>query len=202
MATAQPQRRLFTPEEYLTLERASEHKSEYLEGEIYAMAGGSPEHNTITANLTIRIGMQLLGRSCQVFTSDMKVRSSTLSLFAYPDLSIVCGKPQYHDAHRDVLTNPTVIFEVLSDSTEAYDRVQKFANYQINESLIDYLLVAQKEPHIDHFARQGEDQWLLTSYRGLDARVYIASIDCTLRLSEVYDRVEFPPKPPLPFLKP
>lgn len=191
MAVAQRQRRLFTPEEYLALERAADCKSEYLDGEIYAMAGSSPEHNTITVNLAREVSAKLKGTSCQAFSSDMKVRSKTMSLFAYPDLTVVCGEPRFHDERQDVLTNPKVIFEVLSSTTEAYDRGLKFANYQVNESFTDYVLVAQDEPRIDHYARQGENQWLLTVVVGLDAQLSLASIDCTLPLSEVYDRITF-----------
>lgn len=202
MAVAQRQRRLFTPEEYLTLERAADCKSEYLDGEIYAMAGGGPEHNTITVNLAREVSAKLKGTSCQAFSSDMKVRSKTMSLFAYPDLTVVCGEPRFHDERQDVLTNPKVIFEVLSSTTEAYDRGLKFANYQVNESFTDYVLVAQDEPRIDHYARQGENQWLLTVVVGLDAQLSLASIDCTLLLSEVYDRITFASRRAALLLKP
>jgi Uma2 family endonuclease len=183
---------LFTPEEYLILERGSPEKSEYLHGEIYAMAGGSPEHSAIVVNLTSEVRGQLRGKPCQAFSNDLKVRTSAEGLYAYPDLSIVCGEPQYHDEHRDVLTNPTVVFEVLSPSTEDYDRNRKFLAYQTCGTLTDYVLIAQDEPRADYYARQGEDKWLLSTVKGLDGMLSIVSVDCVIRLAELYERVEFP----------
>lgn len=196
VAAAQPQKRLYTPEEYLALEREAEFKSEYFHGEIYAMAGSSPEHSTITINISREVSLQLKGKPCQAFSNDMKVRTTPTGLFAYPDLSVVCGEPRFHDSKRDVLVNPTVLFEVLSSSTEAYDRGKKFAQYQEIESLTDYVLIAQDEPRIEHFRRQPDDQWLLTVATGLASKIRLASIECTLSLSEVYDRVKFEEKAP------
>jgi Uma2 family endonuclease len=201
MSVAQLQRRLFTVEEYLAIERADEFRNEYLEGEIYAMSGGSPEHSTIATNLTIEIGSQLKNRPCQAFSSDMKVRSATMSMFAYPDLTIVCDEPEFHDRYQDALLNPIVLFEVLSPSTEGYDRGPKFTHYQTIGSLRDYVLVAQDEPRMEHFVRHGESQWLLTTVEGLDAKLHIASIDCTILLSEAYHRVKFVPKSVTPLKK-
>ena len=180
------------PEENLALERACEFKSEYLIGGIYAMACSSEEHSAITANVSTAIGTQLLAKPCQAFTSDLKVAVSPTGPFFYPDLSVVCGEPRFHDAHRDVLTNPTVIIEVLSPSTEAFDRGRKFTQYQRIASLTDYILIAQDEPHVEHFRKQQGNQWLFTTAQGLEATLHIASIDVTLHLSEVYDRIRFP----------
>lgn len=183
--------RLFTPEEYLTVERMAETRSEYLEGMIYAMVGASSAHSMITFNVSVALGKQLQGKSCRGFSSDMKVRTGNERFYAYPDLTIVCGKPRFHDDRNDVLINPRVIIEVLSPSTEAYDRGQKFANYRQIESLTDYLLIAQDEPRIEYYRKNADGNWLLRDTAGLDASIEIASIECTLPLAEVYDGVTF-----------
>lgn len=181
-----------TPEEYLASEREAEFKSEYLNGDIYAMAGSSPEHSAIAFNLSVLLGVQLRGKPCRGFISDMKVGTASDRLFSYPDLSVVCGEPRFHDEHRDVLLNPTLIVEVLSLSTERFDRGRKFAQYQQIESLSDYVLVAQDEPRVEHYVRQEGSRWLLSTATDLEGSIHIASIDCTLLLSEVYDKVTFP----------
>lgn len=196
----------YTVEEYLALERASEERHEYLDGQIYAMAGESPEHGDICSNLIIEIGAQLRGRSCRVWAKDTKVRSGPIpktrrifkGLFSYPDLVIVCGEPQFHDTYRDVLLNPTVLIEVLSPTTEAFDRGEKFRRYRtFNPSLSDYVVVAQDQPLIEHFVRQEQGQWLLTaSISALTGRVALVSVQCTLHLTNVYDRVVFPADEP------
>lgn len=192
-AQAQPKKSYYTPEEYLDFERRAQFKSEYLDGQIYAMSGGSPEHNSIAVNVASELRAQLKGKPCRVFSSDMKVRTSRAGLYSYPDVTVVCGAMRFHDERRDVLTNPTLIIEVLSPSTEAFDRGKKFANYQRIASLTDYILIAQDEARLDHYVRQPDDQWLLSASVGLDAKLVLASIGCTLLLSEVYDKVELPP---------
>jgi Uma2 family endonuclease len=191
MVTAQAQSTLYTPQEYLALEREAEFKSEYLDGIIYAMSGGSPQHSAIAANVIAITVAALRGKPCQVFSSDLKVATDPNGLYAYPDLSIVCGELSFQDEQHDVITNPTVLVEVLSPSTEAYDRGRKFAHYQHLESLKDYVLIAQDEPQVDHFTRQEGSQWIYSSATGLEANIFIASIDCVLHLSEVYDKVQF-----------
>lgn len=178
-----------SPEEYLANERVSQVKSEYVNGHIYAMAGSSPEHSAITVNVTVALGSQLIDEPCQAYSSDMKVGTSHSSIFAYPDLSVVCGEPSFHDEQRDVLNNPKVIIEVLSPSTEAFDRGKKFARYQLLESLTDYILIAQDEPRVDHYEKQADDEWLLHIAHGLDAKIHIASINCDLTLAQVYNKV-------------
>jgi Uma2 family endonuclease len=185
----------YTPEEYLALERAADYRSEYLNGEIYAMAGGTPQHGAIAVNIGSELRAQLKAKPCQVFPSDVKIRTTPGGLFAYPDISVVCGPLNYHDAHRDVLTNPVLLVEVLSESTEAFDRGRKFYQYRQIETLTDSLLVSQEEPSIDHYAKQPDGRWLLTTVVGLDARLYLASLDCTLLLREVYAKIEFPSQP-------
>jgi Uma2 family endonuclease len=188
-----PKSRFFSPEEYLTLERTAATRSEYLDGVIYDMVGSSPEHSLITANVSGALWVQLKGKPCQVFSSDMKVRTDLAGLFAYPDVTVVCGEPVFHDERRDVLVNPKVIIEVLSPSTEGYDRGEKFAAYRGIASLLDYLLIAQDAARVEHYTREGEDRWVLTEAAGLEARVEIASIDCVLALEEVYEKVTFRP---------
>src|SRR5215467_9731674 len=191
----------FSVEEYLALERESEERHEYLDGHVYAMAGESPEHSDICSNLVSILHLQLRGTPYRVWAKDTKVRSgpeprsrrATKGLFSYPDLVVVCGTPQFHDAYRDVLLNPTVIIEVLSPSTEAFDRGEKFWRYRMWTPLLtDYLLVSQTLPLIEHYVRQADDTWNLTTVRTMEASVYLASVDCTMRLRDVYDRIDFP----------
>jgi Uma2 family endonuclease len=191
---------ILTVDEYLAMERASEVRHEYLDGEIYAMAGESGEHGDITVNIIITLGSQLKGKPCRARTKDTKVRSgplkksrqNTSGLFSYPDIVVVCGEPEYHDAHTDVILNPTAIMEVLSPKTEAFDRGDKFTRYQTwNTTLKDYLLVSQDQPLIEHFSRQDDGSWSRKQITGLKAQVAIPSIQCTLRLADVYDRIAF-----------
>jgi Uma2 family endonuclease len=203
MSMPQPQF-LSSVEEYLALERTTEERHEYLDGQIYAMAGESPEHGTICMNLSRIISTQLLGKPCQAFAKDMKVRSgpepklrqAPKGLYSYPDLVVVCGEMQFHDEYRDVLLNPTVIIEVLSPAMEAFDRGEKWARYQTwLPSLTDYLLVSQIKPMLEHYRRQTTGGWLYYSVHSLGEYLYLSSVDCTLRLAEVYDRIVFPVTP-------
>ncbi len=188
---SRPAEQFITAADYLALERQADAKSEYLNGCIYAMSGASRSHNRITFNLARRIGNQLGGRRCEGYVNDLRVKVSPTGLYTYPDVVVVCGEPRFEDQHVDTLLNPTVIIEVLSDSTEAYDRGEKFAHYRALESLTDYLLVAQDQPRIEHFRRQPDGQWLYSAADGLDSQVAIANIGCVLQLAEVYERVAF-----------
>lgn len=202
MATPQSyiQKRIYTVAEYLEFERQAEERHEYIDGEIRAMAGESPQHSLISTDLTASIVIQLRGKPCAAFSPNMKIRSgepvaphSSKGLFSYADLTVVCGEPQFHDEFDDVLLNPKVIFEVLSPSTESFDRGEKFQRFRTyNESLTDYVLVSQTKPFVEHFQRQPNGQWLMTEVSGLDGELHLASIDCRLRLVEVYDRLKFP----------
>lgn len=192
---------LYTIEEYLELERQVETRHEYLDGEIYEMAGETLAHSQINVNLVVTIGLQLRGKACQALSPNMKVRSgsyikqqkTTKGLFSYPDLSVVCDEPQFHDKFTDVLLNPTVIFEILSPSTQEFDNDEKFRRYRTwITSLTDYVLISQREPKIEHYHRQSSTKWLLTTIGGLESSLYIESIDCTIFLNELYDRVTFP----------
>ncbi len=191
----------YTVDEYLAQERVSEERHEYLDGQIYAMAGESPEHGAICINISGQLYNQLRGRPCQTFSKDMKVRSgpipkmrhTTKGLFSYPDLLVVCGELKFHDRRREVLLNPAVIIEVLSPTTEAFDRGEKWARYQTwLPELTDYLLVSQSKPQIEHYHRQASGEWLYALINELEKSAHLNSIKCTLQLADVYDRITFP----------
>jgi Uma2 family endonuclease len=179
-----------TPEAYLVRERAATERSEYVNGQVYALSGASRVHNLIAANLIRELSTRLRGRPCETYGSDMRVKVSPTGMYTYPDVVVACGEPRFEDAHVDTLLDPTLIVEVLSDSTEAYDRGHKFAHYRRLASLREYVLVAQHHPIIERFELQGEF-WTLTDAIGLDATIELASVGCTLALRDVYDRVEF-----------
>jgi Uma2 family endonuclease len=180
-----------TEAEYLAFERASEFKHEYVDGEIFAMTGGSGEHSLIIASTIIALGIQTRGGSCRVFSNDIRVRASLVGSYFYPDVAIVCGEIEYTDDHLDTLANPTLIIEVLSPSTERYDRGKKFQIYRELKSLQEYLLVAQDSPHIERYLRQENNIWQFNDAKGLEATLELPSIGCTLALAEVYEQVTF-----------
>lgn len=187
---------LYTPQEYLALERKAPEKSEYLNGRIFAMAGASVEHNTITANLVRTLGNAFLERPCRVFSSDMRVKVAATGLYTYPNVVALCADLLFDDLQRDTLINPAVIFEVLSPSTEAYDRGEKFAHYRRLESLTDYVLLSQDKPRVERFVRQGS-LWVLMEISSLDDAINLTSLGCDLPLRELYDKVNFPSGPDL-----
>jgi Uma2 family endonuclease len=200
-----------TVDQYLALERASTERHEYVDGQIFAMAGESGAHGDISMNVAAILHSQLKGKPCRARTKDTKVRSgpipqprqSTTGLYSYPDVVVVCGEPDYHDAFTDVILNPTVLVEVLSPTTEAFDRGEKFTRYQMwNPTLSDYVLVAQDRPQVEHFGRQPDGSWSYQRFAGLDAEVVLASIGCTLKLADVYDRIVFSEQPPADSLTP
>ncbi len=180
-----------TPKEYLEMERLAPSRNEYYAGAMYAMAGASRRHVFIVTNVVASLGGQLKGGRCSAFANDLRVKVSTHGLYTYPDVGVVCGKGRYEDKYGDTLLNPTVIIEVISDSTESYDRGRKFEMYRTLESLTDYLLVAQDEPLVEHFSRMSDGRWALSEHKGMDAAVAIASIDCTLALTDIYDKIDF-----------
>jgi Uma2 family endonuclease len=179
--------------EYLEIERAAEQKSEFFNGEMFAMAGASPAHVLITTNVTRELSTQLRARPCLTFSSDLRVKVSETGLYTYPDVVVVCDEPRYEEPQLDTLLNPTLIVEVLSPSTEAYDRGEKFAQYRRLDSLQEYVLIAQDRRRIERFVRQGESEdWLLTEVSDPEERIALASIGCELALAEVYDKVSLP----------
>ena len=187
--SALPDPKTYTAEEYLALERSSlEGKCEFVDGQIFAMAGASREHNLIGVNIAGELRGQLKGRPCEAYANDMRVKAAEAKGYHYPDISVVCGKPEFEDGQMDTLINPTVLVEILSSSTEAYDRGDKFAGYRKIHSLREYILVSQDKPLIERYIRQG-DAWVLTETEGLDGAVNVETIGCVLAMSEVYDRV-------------
>lgn len=188
----------YTAEQYLAWEREADEQSFYLDGEIYAMAGESGLHADISMNLAGTLQNQLKGTDCRARTKDTKVRSGALAehfgrgLISYPDMVVICGEPIYHDHHRDVVLNPKVILEVLSASTEEFDRGAKFMRYRnFNDTLTDYVLISQSEAYVEHYIRIESGEWLLREFAGLQAQVHIESINCSIFLSDLYDRVNF-----------
>jgi Uma2 family endonuclease len=169
-----------SPEEYLALERQAEFKSEYFEGVVYAMSGASLNHNKIVANVIAELVQQLRGHPCSALPSDIKVRMPDSRKFFYPDVSVICGEPQFHDEHTDVILNPILIIEVLSESTEAFDRGRKFQAYQRLESLQEYILISQNKPVVEQYVRQSEAMWKYMAAIGPESSLSLPSIECTL----------------------
>jgi len=180
-----------TEAEYLQQERQAEVKSEYHAGRIYAMAGASTEHTTITFNVIVAIGLQLRGKSCRGLSNDMRIKAPDSRFYTYPDLSVACGELILEDEHGDTLLNPTLLVEVLSPSTERYDRGAKFAHYQRIESLKEYVLISQDRPRVEHYVKQADGSWNYTAADGLAESINLPSIECSLDLSAVYENVEF-----------
>lgn len=178
-----------TEEQYLAVERAAEFKSEFLDGVMYAMSGGSPRHSSLAVSILAELHGILRGSECRVFNSDLRVRVSS-RMYTYPDVSVVCGKPLLADEQRDVLLNPVVIFEVLSPSTELYDRGPKLQLYRTIPSLKEYLLVDQNKVRIEQYIHQDARTWTLRDHEGLDAVLKMDSIGASLPLRLIYDRVD------------
>lgn len=181
---------LLTEEEYLALDRQAEFRSEYFAGEMFATAGASRRHNRIVTNLVVALDLQLRERACNVYSNDMRVKVQTTGLFTYPDVVVTCGEEKFIDGENDVLLNPLVIIEVLSDSTEASDRGKKFENYQTIESLKEYLLVSQNSQRIEQFVRQSSKNWIYSETHEPGETIKIQSIECELKLEDVYLKVE------------
>lgn len=183
-----------TPEEYLAAERAADHKSEYFHGQVFAMAGASAAHTRICANLIFELELRLRGSSCATYTSDLRVQIPSTGLYTYPDVTVVCGEAEYEDRSLDTLVNPALVVEVLSPSTEAYDRGAKFAHYRGVPSLREYVLVAQDRASVDHYVRRGE-VWELSSLAGLSASLSLHCAGSAIPLTGIYDRVTLPQNP-------
>jgi Uma2 family endonuclease len=180
-----------TEEQYLALDRAAEFRSEFLDGDMIAMSGGSMRHSALQINLAGEVRLALRGTACRAFNTDLRVRVSP-SMYTYPDLTIVCGKPLAADGRQDILLNPTVIFEVLSPTTEYYDRGLKFRRYREIETLTDYILVDQDQTRIEQFTRGQANTWTLHDYQRQDEALLIPSIGVSLPLAAIYEGIEFP----------
>lgn len=178
------------PDVYLALERVAPHKSEYHDGEIVAMAGASRRHNLIVASLVRVLGNALLDRDCNVYPSDLRVRTSEGALYTYPDVTVTCGEERFEDEHADTLLTPLLLIEVLSESTEGYDRGKKFEHYQRIPSLMEYVLVAQDRRRAEQFVRQDDGRWIYKEVHRREDRISFPSIGCEVTLEEVYAKVK------------
>jgi Uma2 family endonuclease len=183
------EKKRYTEEEYLALERESDTKHEFYGGEIFAMAGGSEAHALICHNLDVRLGMQILERPCRVYGSDMRLKVEATGLETYPDLSALCGPSEFTTVSRTTLLNPSLIVEVLSKSTQNYDKTEKFRQYRMIPSLLEYLMISQHEVYVEHYLRQSEGEWLARFYSKLEDTFTLESIACTLELGQVYWKV-------------
>jgi Uma2 family endonuclease len=186
-------KKYLSPAEYLAREDAAEFRSEYRDGEIFAMAGGSFDHNRIAGNLFERLRANLKGKPCEVFMSDVKVWIDVAQSFTYPDLVVVCGGPRPYEGRKDIVTNPLVLIEVLSESTKNYDRVEKFDLYRSLPSLREYIVVNQYAVEIHQFYREAPFRWVLTEYRELDNVLKFSSFDFQISVRDIYESVEFTP---------
>jgi len=193
MAT-QPKTHL-TPEQYLEIERKAEYKSEYFRGEMYAMSGAREGHNLVASNLNAELVTQLRKRPCKAYMSDMRVHIASTGLYTYPDASALCGEPQFLDDTRDTLLNPQVIVEVLSPSTEAYDRGRKFGQYRTIPSLREYLLISSERMSVEHFTRGEDGAWILRARNNPQDVVELTSLSVRIALADLYDKVDFAPEP-------
>ena len=184
--------RYLSEEEYLELERKSPHKSEYYKGEIFAMAGAKRSHNLIVTNLCRELSSSLKEKPCEVYPSDMRVKNKVDQFYTYPDVTIVCGKPEFLNATEDVLLNPQIIIEVLSESTEKYDRGAKFSLYRNIPSVMEYILVSSNERKVESFRRNGSD-WIFRE--SSEGEVFqFQSLDVVLKIEDIYEKVELSPK--------
>lgn len=178
-----------TPEEYLAFERKAENKNEYVNGEIFAMTGASRKHNLIAGNIPGELRQQLKGKPCQVYPGEMRVKAAAVRSFVYPHVVVVCGEPVFEDDYLDTLLNPTMVVQVLSKSTESYNRIGKSAYYRTIESLAEYLLFAQDEYRVEQYVKQDDGRWLLSDVRSLENVIELKSIGCSLPIGDIYDRI-------------
>jgi len=192
--TAVPKQRI-TPQEYLAKERAAEFKSEYFRGEMFAMAGARYPHNAIKDNLIYRLGRLFEGGPCRTLSSDMRVTVAATGLYTYPDIVVLCEPPVFEDNVYDTLLNPQVVIEILSESTEKYDRGAKFRHYQQMPSIKEYVLVSQDEAVVERFVRQADGTWVLTTFTDPAAEFALATVPARVPMAEVYRGVTFPESP-------
>lgn len=183
-----------TPEQYLEIERKAEYKSEYYQGEMFAMSGVRWAHILIASNTSCELANQLLDGPCEVATSNLRVKAGDSGLYTYPDLLVVCGEPKFLDDTFDTVLNPIVIVEILSESTEAYDRGKKFKLYRALESLQEYVLISSLSMSVECFTRQADGAWNYRAKTALEDTLDLDSVNCHLRLADVYRKVQFPEK--------
>lgn len=181
----------YTVEEYLSIERNSEYRNEYIDGEIFSMVGASEQHNLIAGNIFASLHSQLKKRPCKVFLNDMRVQVNPNGLYTYPDIVVICGEAKYLDKEVDTLLNPALVIEVLSKSTESFDRGEKFRRYRTLDSLMEYILVSQEKYNVEQYTRQPDNKWLLSEVNSIDASIQLPSINCTLLVEDIYDKIIF-----------
>lgn len=192
---AQPAvKKYFSPAEYLELEEAAEYKSEYYDGEIFAMAGTTSDHNLVNGNVYARMNLAFGAKDCVAYINDVKLWVEARGFFAYPDIAVVCGKTKHYENRKDAITNPILIVEVLSDSTKDYDRGTKFKFYRSLPTLREYIMIDQYEIHVEQYSRDADGQWVLQEYHDANAVLRCTSVDFQISLREVYAKVEFAQK--------
>ena len=191
MMTPNPIPAKMSPAEFLAFEREADEKHEYRDGEIMVMSGAKRNHNKVSTNLSGLLWQHFKGKDCENYSNDMRVWVPKTRLYTYPDIVVVCGKPEFLDDEFDTLLNPVAIIEILSDSTESYDRGEKFQSYRSIPTLKEYLLVAQYGPHLEKYVKHGDGFWMLSEASGLDGSITLESIDCPISLGDVYDKVNF-----------
>ncbi|MGC2236922.1 MAG: Uma2 family endonuclease [Pyrinomonadaceae bacterium] len=186
-------KQIYTLEEYLELDHESEEKIEFWDGHIFTLAGASPNHNQIQFNALLALGNQLRGKGCRIFPSDMRVKVPGYLPYRYPDLSALCGEAKFEKlGNQELFVNPSLIVEILSESTEVFDRSYKFTYYKSIESFTEYLLIAQDRPHVSQFVKQSDNSWLNHEFNAVEDKFRVESLDCKLELSELYQDVVFP----------
>ena len=186
-----PAKKYITPEEYLALEEKAEHRSEYYQGEIFALAGGSANHNQISGNIYTKLNTTFGDQNCQPFIGDMKVWIEKKDLFTYPDVAVVCGEIEFYENRDDAIINPLVIIEVLSESTTTYDHIEKFEYYRTLPSFQEYILVDQYKIHIEHYYKESKGKWIFTEYHQKDDILHFEKIDFEMSLKDIYRRIKF-----------
>jgi Uma2 family endonuclease len=188
--TAQPKKRKSTPAEYLALEEKAKARSEYWNGEIVAMAGGNIDHQQIVGNISRILGNKLYGK-CRIFPIEMKVWIKKRNKFFYPDVTVICEKPNFYKSRRDTIDNPKMIIEVLSKSTASFDRAEKFLSYQTLELLNEYVLISQDKALVEQYIKREDGNWIYKATIGLESTLDFSSVKATMSLQDIYDLVEF-----------
>jgi len=192
-----PDKRSYTPQEYFAMEETAEYKSEYFHGEIFAMAGGTPDHNRITVDLASALNSMFIGGSCEAFASDVRVQIDTNKHYTYPDVVVVCGEIEFAEGRKDTIANPIAIMEVLSDSTKDYDRGTKFTAYRTIKTLREYVLIEQDSVHVEAFFKEDDGTWRLREYFDIKEMLPLKSLQMEIPIKDIYNRVSLAPKPRL-----
>ncbi|MHC5611580.1 MAG: Uma2 family endonuclease [Nostoc sp.] len=187
------QQRYYTPEEYLELEEVAEYKSEYIDGQIISMAGGTVNHNQIALNLSTELNFAFKKQNYRVFMGDVRLWISQKRTYTYPDVMILAGEPEFFNNRRDIILNPQIIVEVLSKSTKGYDREDKFQAYRTISTFQEYLLIDQTRIHVDQFSKTGKKQWALREYDEEDEAIALVTVPFEISLQDLYNKVKFEP---------